>query len=108
MCYNKYFTAQDLLVGETEDNCYFITFRYDICEFVRQYARKLWENPTPITSGEYFNKIYYHTNAYFIDNWWKKNPEDDPPDNYIIASAFQDNTRIPILDLAVSAFPWDS
>ena len=35
----------------------------------------------------------------------KKNPEDDPPDNYIITSAFQDNTRIPILDLAASAFP---
>ena len=35
----------------------------------------------------------------------KKYPEDDPPDNYIIASAFQDNTRIPILDLAASAFP---
>ena len=68
MCYNKYFTAKDLIM-ESEDNCYFITFRYDICEFVRQYARKLWELPNPISiGGEYYNKIYYHNNAYFIDN----------------------------------------
>ena len=62
MCYNKYFTARDLIGDNSEDNCYFITFRYDICEFVHQYARKLWENPTPISiGGEYYdNRFYYN------------------------------------------------
>ena len=70
MCYNKYFTSKDLIGNDSEDNCYISTLRYDICEFVRQYARKLWENPTPISTigGEYYDKIYYHNNAYFIDN----------------------------------------
>ena len=62
MCYNKYVTAQNLIGDKSQDNCYFITFRYDICEFVRQYARTLWANPTPISIGDYYNKIYYHNN----------------------------------------------
>ena len=69
MCYNKYFTSKDLIGDNSADNCYISTLRYDICEFVRQYTRKLWENPTPISiGGEYYDKIYYHNNAYFIDN----------------------------------------
>ena len=69
MCYNKYFTTLDLIGDNSEDNCYFITIGYKTCEFIPQYARKLWENPTPISiGGEYYNKIYYYPNAHFVEN----------------------------------------
>lgn len=66
MCFNKKFTYDSL--GVDGDNCHFTTLRYKTCNLIFQRVRKLWGTPNPITSGEYYNKLYYHPNPHFIDN----------------------------------------
>ena len=50
------------------DNGYFITIRFESCKVVHQRTRKIFTNGNPIISGEFYSKIYYHPNPYFIDN----------------------------------------
>lgn len=66
MCFNKEFSYVSLGLGS--DNCYFITLRYKTCNLIIQRVRNLWGTSDPITSGEFYNKLYYHPNPHFIDN----------------------------------------
>ena len=68
LCFDRYTTYNEITAGLLGDNCYFATFRYNSCEFIFQRTRYLWEYPNPISNGEYHNKLYYHTNAHFVDN----------------------------------------
>ena len=68
LCFDRYITYNEITYGLLGDNCFFATFRYDSCEFIFQRTSYLWEQPTPIISGEYYNKLYYHPNAHFVDN----------------------------------------
>lgn len=68
LCFDRYAIYVDITAGLKSDNCYFTTFSYNSHEFIFQHTRSLWIYPTPISDGEYYNKIYYHNNAYFIDN----------------------------------------
>ena len=68
LCFDRYTTYNEIRGKLESDNCYFATFRYNSCEFIFQHTRCLWEYPTPINDGEYYNKLYYHQNAHFVDN----------------------------------------
>ena len=68
LCFDRYSIYDETTAGLKSDNCYFATFRYNSCEFIFQYTYTVWKFPTPISNGEYYNKLYYHPNAHFIDN----------------------------------------